>query len=159
MCHWRCGALIPEITEVIWKMIFKNKTLCGSYPAMAIWWQKGWEEAANKITIPIDPDLQNQFCRLLRNLSDMEQGFATTQLNSVPKKKTPRPWFLLIGSAPLMEKRLQWVFVTVPQTTQSFPNNKTYWPIQTTVQFCVVCLQPWVLKTQFGGWSNMMVFD
>ena len=29
------------------KMIFKNETLCGNYPTMAIWCKKEWEEGAN----------------------------------------------------------------------------------------------------------------
>ena len=64
-------------------------------------WQYGARR--NEKKEPIDPDLLNQFRHLLGNLSDMEQGFATTQSNSVPKKKTPRPWFLLIGSATFRE--------------------------------------------------------
>ena len=63
-------------------------------------WQYGARRDEKK---PIDPDLQNQVCHLLRNLSDMVQGLATTQSNFVPKKKTPRPWFLLIGSATFRE--------------------------------------------------------
>ena len=46
-------------------------------------WQYGARRNEKKQPI----DLQNQFRHLLGNLSDMEQGFATTQSNSVPKKK------------------------------------------------------------------------
>ena len=78
MCHWRCGAMSPEITE---KWFSKMRRFVAIIPP----WQYGARR--NEKKEPIDPDLLNQFRHLLGNLSDMEQGFATTQSNSVPKKK------------------------------------------------------------------------
>ena len=97
MCHWRCGAMSPEITEVLWKMIFKNETLFGNYPAMAIWCKKEWEEGANW-SWPT-----KSISSFIGKSERHGTGFCHNPIQFRPEEKKTRPWFLLIGSATFRE--------------------------------------------------------